>query len=49
MGSGATPETEPSRDLKTVHSLPKHSYWFDFWVFVLIDVALFFVVYFMVP
>uniref|UniRef100_A0A3Q3JCR8 Uncharacterized protein n=1 Tax=Monopterus albus TaxID=43700 RepID=A0A3Q3JCR8_MONAL len=29
-------------------SLPKHSYWFDFWVFVLIDLALFVVMYFVI-
>uniref|UniRef100_A0A3B4DZ96 Uncharacterized protein n=1 Tax=Pygocentrus nattereri TaxID=42514 RepID=A0A3B4DZ96_PYGNA len=30
-------------------SLPKHSYWFDFWVFVLFDIAFFLFMYFVVP
>uniref|UniRef100_A0A669CIL3 Uncharacterized protein n=1 Tax=Oreochromis niloticus TaxID=8128 RepID=A0A669CIL3_ORENI len=30
-------------------SLPKHSYWFDFWAFVVFDFMLFLVVYFLVP
>uniref|UniRef100_A0A3P9MPH9 Uncharacterized protein n=1 Tax=Oryzias latipes TaxID=8090 RepID=A0A3P9MPH9_ORYLA len=30
-------------------ALPLHSYWFDFWVFVLLNVALFIFVYFVVP
>uniref|UniRef100_A0A3Q1GIQ1 Uncharacterized protein n=1 Tax=Acanthochromis polyacanthus TaxID=80966 RepID=A0A3Q1GIQ1_9TELE len=30
-------------------SLPKHSYWFDFWVFVVFDIAFFLVMYFIVP
>uniref|UniRef100_A0A7N6A9L5 Uncharacterized protein n=1 Tax=Anabas testudineus TaxID=64144 RepID=A0A7N6A9L5_ANATE len=29
--------------------LPKHSYWFDFWVFVVFDLAMLFVIYFIVP
>uniref|UniRef100_A0A668AGY2 Uncharacterized protein n=1 Tax=Myripristis murdjan TaxID=586833 RepID=A0A668AGY2_9TELE len=32
-----------------VVSLPQHSYWFDFWVFVLFDLALLLVMYFMFP
>uniref|UniRef100_A0A8C7PFK8 Uncharacterized protein n=1 Tax=Oncorhynchus mykiss TaxID=8022 RepID=A0A8C7PFK8_ONCMY len=30
-------------------SLPKHSYWFDFWLFVMFDIAFFLVMYFIVP
>uniref|UniRef100_A0A665VDI3 Uncharacterized protein n=1 Tax=Echeneis naucrates TaxID=173247 RepID=A0A665VDI3_ECHNA len=30
-------------------SLPQHPYWFDFLIFVLFDVALFLVIYFLVP
>ena len=29
--------------------LPKHSYWFDFWLFVIFDIAFFFFMYFVVP
>uniref|UniRef100_A0A3B4YVS7 Uncharacterized protein n=1 Tax=Stegastes partitus TaxID=144197 RepID=A0A3B4YVS7_9TELE len=53
MGAGATPVTEFEEDLKKPKgasvSLPKHSYWFDFWVFVLFDIAFFLVMYFVVP
>uniref|UniRef100_A0A4W6FG48 Uncharacterized protein n=1 Tax=Lates calcarifer TaxID=8187 RepID=A0A4W6FG48_LATCA len=55
MGSGATPVTESEEDFKmfkskgTPASLPKHSYWFDFWVFVVFDIALFLVMYFIIP
>uniref|UniRef100_A0A8C3GCD1 Uncharacterized protein n=1 Tax=Cyclopterus lumpus TaxID=8103 RepID=A0A8C3GCD1_CYCLU len=30
-------------------SLPKHSYWYDFWLFVLFDIAFFLVMYYIVP
>uniref|UniRef100_A0A3P8WPL5 Uncharacterized protein n=1 Tax=Cynoglossus semilaevis TaxID=244447 RepID=A0A3P8WPL5_CYNSE len=30
-------------------SLPKHSYWFDFWAFVVFDIALFLFMYLLVP
>uniref|UniRef100_A0A674DUG9 Uncharacterized protein n=1 Tax=Salmo trutta TaxID=8032 RepID=A0A674DUG9_SALTR len=30
-------------------SLPKHSYWFDFWLFVMFDITFFLVMYFIVP
>uniref|UniRef100_A0A672G6J8 Uncharacterized protein n=1 Tax=Salarias fasciatus TaxID=181472 RepID=A0A672G6J8_SALFA len=30
-------------------SLPKHSYWFDFWLFVLFDIVFFLFMYFIVP
>ncbi|KAI7814464.1 hypothetical protein IRJ41_018700 [Triplophysa rosa] len=30
-------------------SLPKHSYWFDFWMFLLFDVVLFSIIYFVIP
>ena len=29
--------------------LPKHSYWFDFWLFVIFDIAFFFFMYLVVP
>ncbi|KAG7215863.1 hypothetical protein INR49_021844 [Caranx melampygus] len=51
MVRDASPVTE-SEDFKMLKSkgasvsLPKHSYWFDFWVFVLFDIAFFFVMYF---
>uniref|UniRef100_A0A3Q4GCX3 Uncharacterized protein n=3 Tax=Pseudocrenilabrinae TaxID=318546 RepID=A0A3Q4GCX3_NEOBR len=55
MAPGTTPVTESEEDLKTFKSkgapisLPKHSYWFDFWAFVVFDFVLFLVVYFLVP
>uniref|UniRef100_A0A3B3DUG1 Uncharacterized protein n=1 Tax=Oryzias melastigma TaxID=30732 RepID=A0A3B3DUG1_ORYME len=51
MGPSATPLTECDRMLKPKGAvvLPQHSYWFDFWVFVLLNVALFIFVYFVVP
>uniref|UniRef100_A0A3B1K5C8 Uncharacterized protein n=1 Tax=Astyanax mexicanus TaxID=7994 RepID=A0A3B1K5C8_ASTMX len=30
-------------------SLPKHSYWFDFWTFLLFDIVFFLFMYFIVP
>uniref|UniRef100_A0A672M2G1 Uncharacterized protein n=1 Tax=Sinocyclocheilus grahami TaxID=75366 RepID=A0A672M2G1_SINGR len=30
-------------------ALPKHSYWFDFWMFLLFDVVLFLIFYFVLP
>lgn len=33
----------------SVPSLPKHSYWFDFWLFLLFDVVLFVIIYFIIP
>uniref|UniRef100_A0A671MHE1 Uncharacterized protein n=1 Tax=Sinocyclocheilus anshuiensis TaxID=1608454 RepID=A0A671MHE1_9TELE len=32
-----------------VPDLPKHSYWFDFWMFLLFDVILFLIFYFVLP
>ncbi|CAG5926861.1 unnamed protein product [Menidia menidia] len=54
MGPSATSvgESENHKMFKTngdAVSLPKHSYWFDFWVFVLFDIALFIFIYFIVP
>ncbi|KAM7366885.1 hypothetical protein PAMP_014823 [Pampus punctatissimus] len=57
MGPATTPgqENKKQEDLKMFNSkgvltsLPKHSYWFDFWVFVVFDIAFFFVMYFLVP
>lgn len=55
MAPGTTPVTESEEDLKIFKSkgapisLPKHSYWFDFWAFVVFDFVLFLVVYFLVP
>uniref|UniRef100_A0A3Q1AY19 Uncharacterized protein n=1 Tax=Amphiprion ocellaris TaxID=80972 RepID=A0A3Q1AY19_AMPOC len=53
MGAGSTPVTESEEELKKAKgasvSLPKHSYWFDFWVFVVFDIAFFLVMYFIVP
>uniref|UniRef100_A0A673WAX1 Uncharacterized protein n=1 Tax=Salmo trutta TaxID=8032 RepID=A0A673WAX1_SALTR len=48
---------ESSRDIpvqrdrpqRALVSLPKHSYWFDFWLFVMFDIAFFLVMYFIVP
>uniref|UniRef100_A0A3B4AE31 Uncharacterized protein n=1 Tax=Periophthalmus magnuspinnatus TaxID=409849 RepID=A0A3B4AE31_9GOBI len=54
MAPGASPVTKSdgqkmytSRSLADL--LPKHSYWFDFWTFILFDLALFIFVYFIVP
>lgn len=55
MGRVATAVTESEEDLNKFKCkgaeivLPKHSYWFDFWVFLLFDLSLLFVVYFIVP
>lgn len=55
MAPGATPVTESEKDLKMFKSkevsisLPKHSYWYDFWMFVLFDIAFFLIMYFIVP
>lgn len=55
MGSGATPVTESENDLNMIKSkgespsLPKHSYWFDFWAFVVFDIVFFLFIYFIVP
>uniref|UniRef100_A0A3B4UVP3 Uncharacterized protein n=2 Tax=Seriola TaxID=8160 RepID=A0A3B4UVP3_SERDU len=55
MGRGESPVTESEEDLKMFKtkgasvSLPKHSYWFDFWLFVLFDIVFFLVMYFIVP
>ncbi|KAJ0057743.1 hypothetical protein NL108_014733 [Boleophthalmus pectinirostris] len=54
MAPGATPVAE-SEDHKMCKSksladfLPQHSYWFDFWTFILFDIVLFLFVYFIVP
>lgn len=55
MGAAATPVAE-SQDGKKLSnyagppvSLPKHSYWFDFWVFVIFDILFFLFIYFVVP
>uniref|UniRef100_A0A3Q2XVX2 Uncharacterized protein n=1 Tax=Hippocampus comes TaxID=109280 RepID=A0A3Q2XVX2_HIPCM len=34
---------------ETTLSLPKHSYWFDFWLFIAFDVVFFLIMYFLVP
>ena len=55
MGAGATPMTESEDDPKMLKtkgdtvSLPKHSYWFDFWAFVVFDIAFFLFMYYIVP
>lgn len=55
MGAAATPMTESQDDLKMFKSkgdsvsLPKHSYWFDFWAFLAFDIVFFLVMYFIVP
>uniref|UniRef100_A0A671VJ53 Uncharacterized protein n=1 Tax=Sparus aurata TaxID=8175 RepID=A0A671VJ53_SPAAU len=55
MGAGATPVTESEDDLRMLKtkgdtvSLPKHSYWFDFWAFVVFDIAFFLFMYYIVP
>uniref|UniRef100_A0A8C7XY58 Uncharacterized protein n=1 Tax=Oryzias sinensis TaxID=183150 RepID=A0A8C7XY58_9TELE len=51
MGSSTTPLTECEKMAKArgAVALPLHSYWFDFWVFVILNVALFIFVYFVVP
>lgn len=55
MGVSATPAMDSTDDLKMRKiqgdsaPLPKHSYWFDLWVFLVFDVVLFFFVYFVVP
>uniref|UniRef100_A0A3Q0RSE2 Uncharacterized protein n=1 Tax=Amphilophus citrinellus TaxID=61819 RepID=A0A3Q0RSE2_AMPCI len=55
MAPGTTRVAESEEALKTFKSkgasvsLPKHSYWFDFWVFLVFDIALFLFVYFLVP
>lgn len=55
MGASATPAMEPEDDHKMSEakgdsvSLPKHSYWFDLWVFLVFDIVLFLFVYFVVP
>ncbi|AWO97795.1 Hypothetical protein SMAX5B_021420 [Scophthalmus maximus] len=55
MVLGASPATESEEDFNMVKSngvavsLPKHSYWFDFWLFVLFDIAFFLVMYYIVP
>uniref|UniRef100_A0A673CZ31 Uncharacterized protein n=1 Tax=Sphaeramia orbicularis TaxID=375764 RepID=A0A673CZ31_9TELE len=49
------PTEKESEDVKMFKSkaasvsLPKHSYWFDFWLFLLFDIVFFFVMYFIVP
>lgn len=55
VGASATPAMEPKDDHKACEpkrdsvSLPKHSYWFDLWVFLVFDIVLFLFVYFVVP
>uniref|UniRef100_A0AAQ4RT24 Uncharacterized protein n=1 Tax=Gasterosteus aculeatus aculeatus TaxID=481459 RepID=A0AAQ4RT24_GASAC len=55
MGKGAISVAQSEKDLKllktseTSISLPKHSYWFDVWLFVLFDIAFFLVMYYIVP
>lgn len=55
MAASATPATGPQDNHKMFKpkedsvSLPKHSYWFDLWVFLVFDIMLFFFVYFLVP
>lgn len=55
MGAAGIPVAE-SQDGKNLSkyaeppvSLPKHSYWFDFWVFVIFDILFFLFMYFVVP
>uniref|UniRef100_A0A3Q3BFF9 Uncharacterized protein n=1 Tax=Kryptolebias marmoratus TaxID=37003 RepID=A0A3Q3BFF9_KRYMA len=48
MAAGAAPVTGPA-DQNAFPSIPKHSYWLDFWVFVMFDIALFLFVYFLIP
>uniref|UniRef100_A0A3Q3WEG3 Uncharacterized protein n=1 Tax=Mola mola TaxID=94237 RepID=A0A3Q3WEG3_MOLML len=55
MGVLETLKSESQDDSKTFNSggdsvsLPKHSYWFDFWAFVVFDVIFFLFIYFVVP
>lgn len=55
MGRGLSATMKYEEDLQKFNSqrdelvLPKHSYWFDFWMFLLFDLSLLFVVYFLVP
>lgn len=55
MGVAATPMQESQDDPKMNKSkgdsisLPKHSYWFDFWAFVIFDIIFFLFIYFVVP
>uniref|UniRef100_A0A8C4S816 Uncharacterized protein n=1 Tax=Erpetoichthys calabaricus TaxID=27687 RepID=A0A8C4S816_ERPCA len=41
--------SEKQRQKDVANALPKHSYWFDFWLFLLFDVVLFLIVYLLVP
>uniref|UniRef100_A0A0E9XIF2 Uncharacterized protein n=1 Tax=Anguilla anguilla TaxID=7936 RepID=A0A0E9XIF2_ANGAN len=43
------PEKEGKEKRGALVTLPKHSYWFDFWVFIVFDIAFFVVMYFIVP
>lgn len=55
MGAAATPTTESQDDPKMYQSkgdsvsLPKHSYWFDLWAFLVFDIIFFLFIYFIVP
>uniref|UniRef100_A0A3Q3F1M7 Uncharacterized protein n=1 Tax=Labrus bergylta TaxID=56723 RepID=A0A3Q3F1M7_9LABR len=55
MGGGAAPAAESEGNFNMLKSkgapvsLPKHSYWFDFWAFLLFDIAFFLFMYFIVP
>uniref|UniRef100_A0A8C6WYY7 Uncharacterized protein n=1 Tax=Neogobius melanostomus TaxID=47308 RepID=A0A8C6WYY7_9GOBI len=54
MAPGASPVNEPedhkmSKSKSIADLLPKHSYWFDFWTFILFDIALFVFFYYIVP
>uniref|UniRef100_A0A8C2IF82 Uncharacterized protein n=1 Tax=Cyprinus carpio TaxID=7962 RepID=A0A8C2IF82_CYPCA len=39
----------PGTFIFVVPALAKHSYWFDFWMFLVFDVILFLIVYFVIP
>lgn len=55
MGAAATPVTESQDDQNMFQSkgdsvsLPKHSYWFDLWAFLVFDIIFFLFMYFVVP
>lgn len=41
------PEQNPVQPQSGTNGLPKHSYWLDLWLFILVDLVLFFFVYFL--
>ena len=55
MGVLETLKSESQDDTKMLNSggdsvsLPQHSYWFDFWAFLVFDIIFFLFIYFVVP